>query len=146
MGANCERTRDLTRVIYGQGSQSGDRFAIAGLARAVAEVAAAGDETAKTLLTAAGKELAGQVGAAGRGIGFSAGEAFEVVAAGGVLSNNPVVFGALHGGVLQEYPQARIGRAGVPPAVGASGPRMSPAYCLSRRSERGKIYQAGRFW
>ena len=125
--AQIERMRDLTRVIYGQGSQSGDRFAIAGLARVVAAAAGMGDETARALLTAAGKELAGQVGAAGRGIGFSAGEAFEVVAAGGVLSNNPVVFGALHGGVLQEYPQARIGRAGVPPAVGAAGIALTVA-------------------
>ncbi len=122
-----DRMRDLPRVIHGSDAKCGDRFAIAGLARMVAEVAGRGDETAHRLLTEAGARLADQVNTVVRRIGFSAREAFDVIASGGVLMHNPVVFETLLGRVLESWPDARVARARVPPAVGAAAIALTTA-------------------
>lgn len=86
-----ELTDDLDAVGVVLNRWKGDRARIAALSTAVSEAAATGDETATTILTDAGRELAGLVTALTTELGFSPGPPVPVSYSGGVFGAAPVL-------------------------------------------------------
>ena len=106
---------DLPGVIYNSDSEPVD---IAPLAELVDEAAREGDEVARQILTAAGRELGRLAASVIDKLGLHA-SAFRVACVGSVFRSGEFVLEPLREAVLRVAPHAEIGPPLYPPAIGA---------------------------
>jgi N-acetylglucosamine kinase-like BadF-type ATPase len=106
---------DLPGVIYNSDSEHVD---IAPLAELVDEAAREGDEVARQILTAAGRELGRLAASVIDKLGLHA-SAFRVACVGSVFRSGEFVLEPLREAVSRVAPHAEIGPPLYPPAIGA---------------------------
>jgi glucosamine kinase len=106
---------DLPGVIYNSDSESVE---IASLAEIVAEAARDGDETARGILSGAGRELGELVISVVKKLGLES-QAFRVACVGSVFKSGELVISPLREAVLRVAPDAEIGPPLFAPAIGA---------------------------
>lgn len=106
---------DLPGVIYNSDSEPVD---IAPLAELVDEAAREGDEVARQILTAAGRELGRLAASVIDKLGLQA-SAFRVACVGSVFRSGELVLEPLREAVSRVAPHAEIGPPLYPPAIGA---------------------------
>lgn len=104
---------ELIRLAY---QKPLSRAEIAGLAPLVTRLAQKGDALARRIMEKTAKDLAGLALFTARKL-FSAHEAFNVVAAGGLINAGELALGELRLRLAEEFPKARLLIGNEPPAV-----------------------------
>ncbi|NIZ91264.1 N-acetylglucosamine kinase [Kineococcus rubinsiae] len=116
---SLDLTTDLDVVDVVLNRWHGDRGNVAGLSRAVAEAADAGDPAALAILTEAGRELALLVDVQADRLGFGAADGIPVSFSGGMFTN-PHVRGSFRAAVARHGDRYDLRDPLLPPHLGAA--------------------------